>query len=214
MHMMRIRDAHLFGFLPGIGKSAGNNQMAAGTKQTCSHDKEERARALRQMFTTRPPRAGEVDGKDYHFLQRAEFERRRAAKQFAEWAEVHGNLYGTPLDPVKQTLRQGTDLLFDIDVQGAAQLKLSLAEAVFVFILPPGLDELERRLRGRGLDDEASIQRRLANARQEMAASRWYDALVVNDDLDQAYDQLRAVYLAATLAPARNPGLVDALLTR
>lgn len=91
-----------------------------------------------------------MDGKDYHFLQRAEFERRRAAKQFAEWAEVHGNLYGTPLDPVKQTLRQGTDLLFDIDVQGAAQLKLSLAEAVFVFILPPGLDELERRLRGRG----------------------------------------------------------------
>ena len=77
-----------------------------------------------------------------------------------------------------------------------------------------GLDEVERRLRGRGLDDEASIQRRLANARQEMAASRWYDALVVNDDLDQAYDQLRAVYLAATLAPARNPGLVDALLTR
>lgn len=68
--------------------------------------------------TTRPPRAGEVDGKDYHFLQRAEFERRRAAKQFAEWAEVHGNLYGTPLDPVKQTLRQGTDLLFDIDVAG------------------------------------------------------------------------------------------------
>jgi guanylate kinase len=164
--------------------------------------------------TTRAPRPGETDGKDYYFLPRETFERRRAENYFAEWAEVHGNLYGTPLEPVKEALRRGTDLIFDIDVQGAAQLKLSLAEALFVFILPPGLDELESRLRGRGQDDEASIQRRLANARSEMAQARWYDALVVNDDLDQAYDRLRAAYLAATLAPARNPGLVEALLAR
>ena len=135
----------------------------------------------------------------------------------AEWKKAENidySLYGTPLEPVKEALRRGTDLIFDIDVQGAAQLKLSLAEALFVFILPPGLDELESRLRGRGQDDEASIQRRLANARSEMAQARWYDALVVNDDLDQAYDRLRAAYLAATLAPARNPGLVEALLAR
>ena len=164
--------------------------------------------------TTRRPRQGEVHGKDYFFLSREEFERRRAEQSFAEWAEVHGNFYGTPLAPVKEMLRQGQDVLFDIDVQGAAQLKLTLEEAAFAFILPPSMAELERRLRGRGLDDEETIQRRLNNARREMLETRWYDALVVNDDLDAAYDALRAVYLAATLAPGRNPWLVEELLAR
>ncbi|MCD7982975.1 MAG: guanylate kinase [Desulfovibrio sp.] len=164
--------------------------------------------------TTRRPRQGEVHGKDYFFLSREEFERRRAEQSFAEWAEVHGNFYGTPLAPVKEMLRQGQDVLFDIDVQGAAQLKLTLEEAAFAFILPPSMAELERRLRGRGLDDEETIQRRLNNARREMLETRWYDALVVNDDLDAAYDALRAVYLAATLAPGRNPRLVEELLAR
>ena len=162
--------------------------------------------------TTRAPRAGEVDGRDYTFLSRPDFERRRAAGEFAEWAEVHGNLYGTPLAPVEAMLAQGRDALFDIDVQGAAQLKLNLEAATFVFILPPSLEELERRLRLRGQDDEEVIERRLANARRELREAAWYDALVVNDDLDGAYDRLRAAYLAATLAPARNPRLVDALL--
>ena len=164
--------------------------------------------------TTRRPRQGEVHGKDYFFLSREEFERRRAEQSFAEWAEVHGNFYGTPLAPVKEMLRQGQDVLFDIDVQGAAQLKLTLEEAAFAFILPPSMADLERRLRGRGLDDEETIQRRLNNARREMLETRWYDALVVNDDLDAAYDALRAVYLAATLAPGRNPRLVEELLAR
>lgn len=164
--------------------------------------------------TTRAPREGEVDGRDYTFLARAEFERLRAANHFAEWAEVHGNLYGTPLGPTREMLRQGQDVLFDIDVQGAAQLKLSLEEARFVFILPPSLAELERRLRQRGQDDEPTIARRLGNAQREMQESRWYDALVVNDDLDVAYDALRAVYLAGTLAPGRNPRLVETLLSR
>ena len=164
--------------------------------------------------TTRRPRQGEVHGKDYFFLSREEFERRRAEQSFAEWAEVHGNFYGTPLAPVKEMLRQGQDVLFDIDVQGAAQLKLTLEEAAFAFILPPSMAEMERRLRGRGLDDEETIQRRLNNARREMLETRWYDALVVNDDLDAAYDALRAVYLAATLAPGRNPRLVEELLAR
>ena len=164
--------------------------------------------------TTRPPRQGEVDGKDYIFLSRPEFEQRRAQGYFAEWAEVHGNLYGTPLEPVKERLRQGQDVLFDIDVQGAAQLKLSLSEATFAFILPPSLQELESRLRGRGLDDEATIERRLANARTEMLEARWYDALLVNDNLDEAYDTLRAVYVTAGLAPCRNRHLVDEILAR
>ncbi len=164
--------------------------------------------------TTRQPRQGEEHGKDYFFLSREEFERRRAEQAFAEWAEVHGNFYGTPLAPVKEMLHQGQDVLFDIDVQGAAQLRLTLEEAAFVFILPPSMAELERRLRGRGLDDEATIQRRLTNARQEMLEARWYDALVVNDALDAAYDALRAVYLAAALTPGRNPRLVEELLSR
>ena len=162
--------------------------------------------------TTRQPRQGEVDGKDYVFLSREEFEQRRAQGYFAEWAEVHGNLYGTPLAPVKDSLQRGQDVLFVIDVQGAAQLKLSLAEAVFIFILPPSMTELERRLRSRALDDEATIERRMANARQEMLESRWYDALVINDDLDTAYDALRSVFVAASLAPFRSPDLPEALL--
>ncbi|MDD4702455.1 MAG: guanylate kinase [Desulfovibrio sp.] len=162
--------------------------------------------------TTRKPRQGEVDGKDYVFLSREEFELRRTQGYFAEWAEVHGNLYGTPLAPVKESLQRGQDVIFDIDVQGAAQLKLSLVEAVFIFILPPSMAELERRLRSRALDDEATIERRMTNARQEMRESHWYDALVVNDDLDTAYDALRAVFVAARLAPFRSPGLLDSLL--
>ena len=162
--------------------------------------------------TTRQPRQGEVDGKDYVFISREVFEQRRAEGYFAEWAEVHGNLYGTPLTPVVESLRLGQDVLFDIDVQGAAQLKLSLGEAVFVFILPPSMTELERRLRSRGLDDEKTIERRLANARQEIPEARWYDALVVNDSLDVAYDELRSVFVAASLTPGRNPDLSEAVL--
>lgn len=164
--------------------------------------------------TTRFPRAGEQDGRDYHFISVAEFEKRRAEGYFAEWAEVHGNYYGTPLTPVRRMLESGQDLLFDIDVQGAAQLKLTLSDAVFAFILPPSMTELENRLRKRGTDSEETIQRRLENARGELLEARWYDALIVNDDLDLAYDSLRALYLAATLAPSCNPDLLNTVLAR
>jgi guanylate kinase len=162
--------------------------------------------------TTRAPRHGEEDGRDYIFLTLEEFESRRLQGGFAEWAQVHGNLYGTPLEPVNALLRQGRDMVFVIDVQGAAQLKLSLPDAVFVFVLPPSVEELEERLRRRGQDDEVSIARRMENALLEMREARWYDAHVVNDDLATAYDELRAVYLAATLSPRRNPGLVERIL--
>lgn len=162
--------------------------------------------------TTRAPRGQEVDGKDYHFLSVEEFRRRRDAGAFAEWANVHGNYYGTPLGPVLDTLKAGRDLLFDIDVQGAAQLHLSLPRGVYVFLLPPSMSELERRLRGRGTDEEASIARRLANADAEIRQAHWFDAWIVNDDLDAAYDHLRAVYLAATLNPAHRPALALSIL--
>lgn len=162
--------------------------------------------------TTRAPRSGEEHGRDYFFISRDEFEARRARGEFAEWAEVHGNYYGTPLRPVLERLDAGVNLLFDVDVQGAAQIRLNLTGAIFVFILPPDMAELERRLRLRGLDDNESIRRRLLNAKNEVREASWYDALILNDDLSQAYQRLRAVYIAATLAPARNSRLLNGWL--
>lgn len=161
--------------------------------------------------TTRAPRAGERDGQDYHFWTRARFEEQREAGYFAEWAEVHGNMYGTPLEPLRRMLEQGQDVLFDIDVQGARQMKESLREAVFLFILPPSMAELEKRLHGRGLDSEETIARRLRNACTELREAPWYDYLVVNDDVEAAYARLRAAYIAATLRPLCHPDLVRAL---
>ncbi len=148
--------------------------------------------------TTRPPREGEVDGRDYHFLDREEFLARREAGGFAEWAEVHGNFYGTPRDAVMDNLGQGRDTVFEIDVQGAAQLRESVPGACLVFILPPSTAELRRRLEGRGTDAPEVIRRRLDNSLGEMARADLFDYWIVNDDLDQAYDLLRAVYLAQT----------------
>lgn len=175
---------------------------------------------LRQEFplhfsvscTTRAPRPGEVDGQDYCFLDRESFVAQRTRGLFAEWAEVHGNFYGTPLKPLRDRLAQGEDMLFDIDVQGAAQLALTLPEARFVFIFPPSLAELETRLRKRGSDTEESIVLRLANARNEIRQSHWFNAWIVNDDLDKAYDELRAFYLSSTLGPALRPGVIHTIL--
>ena len=153
----------------------------------------------------------EKDGVDYIFLDRETFVQRRGQGYFAEWAEVHGNFYGTPLQPVLDRLALGRDMLFDIDVQGAAQLSLSLPEARFVFILPPSMEELERRLRGRGTDSEEAIRVRLSNARTEIMSSHWFDAIIVNDDLDRAYDQLRSFYLASTLQPSLKPQLARSI---
>jgi guanylate kinase len=162
--------------------------------------------------TTRAPRDGEVHGRDYLFLNRDEFFARRAAGEFAEWAEVHGNFYGTPMREAANLLEKGRDVLFEIDVQGAAQLRLTLPRCLCVFCLPPSLAVLEARLRGRGTDDEACIERRLLAARQEISQSRWFDAWIVNDDLDHAYDALRAAYLFATLSPRLSPGLAAGIL--
>lgn len=151
--------------------------------------------------TTRPPRPGEVDGREYHFLTREDFERRREANFFAEWAEVYGNLYGTPRQATMDLLAQGRDIVFDIDVQGARQLKASMGQGCYVFIFPPSRQALEKRLTGRGTDSAETLARRLAAARQELENSRWFDHWVVNDDLDTAYQQLRAIYVAEKTRP-------------
>jgi guanylate kinase len=163
-------------------------------------------------YTTRSQRAGEIPEHDYHFVGTEEFMKLQQTGYFAEYAEVHGNFYGTPLKSTLDILGTGRDVLFDIDVQGAAQLRLTMPTGRYVFILPPSLQILEKRLRGRSLDSEEAIQRRLKAACNEIREARWFDAWIVNDDLDRAYDELRSVYIAATLAPKRRPLILRNLL--
>lgn len=162
--------------------------------------------------TTRAPRLNETDGVDYHFLSRENFFALRDQGHFAEWAEVHGNYYGTPLQTTVNSLAAGRDVLFDIDVQGAAQLKKSLPQAFFVFILPPSRAVLEARLRGRRSESEAGLAKRLANARAEISEASWFDAWIINDNIDEAYADLCAAFRAASLAPSRRPDVVADLL--
>ena len=146
--------------------------------------------------TTRAPRSGEVDGRDYHFLSLAEFESMRDRDEFAEWAQVHDSFYGTPRAPVEEALSSGRDMLLDIDVQGARQLKARYVEAVAVFVLPPSEAELERRLRGRGTDAEDVIRKRLTRARAEMDEYRAYDYYVINREVEDSVRQFGAIVAA------------------
>lgn len=143
--------------------------------------------------TTREPRPGERDGEAYHFLSEEEFDRRVAAGEFLEWAWVHGHRYGTLRSEVERVTGEGRSVVLEIDVQGGLSVREALPDAVLVFIEPPSADELERRLRGRGTEDEASIERRLAGARDELACAPRYDARIVNDDLDRACRELEDV---------------------
>ncbi|MDT8442496.1 MAG: guanylate kinase [Desulfuromonadales bacterium] len=144
-------------------------------------------------YTTRARRDGEQDGIDYHFVSREEFERMVAADAFVEWARVHGNCYGTARATITEALKQGHDLLLDIDVQGAAQLRASGLDGVFIFILPPDMAELRKRLHFRNTDADEVIDRRLANAAGEIAGAVDFDYLVVNDDLAQAVQTVEAI---------------------
>ncbi len=163
--------------------------------------------------TTRKPREGEVDGRDYYFLSKKEFIARRDRGEFAEWAQVHDNFYGTPRKPVEDMLMKGTDVLFDIDFQGAVQLQETMPEGLFVFLMPPSYEDLSNRLRSRGSDDEEVIERRLKNARLEMAAAAKFEYWIVNDDLDRAYGELRSVYLAGKTRRCSRPGLLENILS-
>ena len=147
--------------------------------------------------TTRQPRPGEVDGIHYHFVDGAHFSamRNRRPSGFLEWAEVHGNMYGTSVEEVDKHQRAGHDVMLDIDVQGAAQVR-QRANPVTIFIAPPSLAELERRLRGRGTESEATIAVRLNNARKELACTGVYNYLIVNDRLEDAVESLRSIVIA------------------
>jgi guanylate kinase len=164
-------------------------------------------------YTTRAPRPGEQHGVDYNFVGNDEFSRMVEAQEFAEWAVVHGNRYGTAIATVDHAIEQGADTLFDIDYQGGRQIKQKWPnDSVLCFILPPSIQELERRLRQRATDSPETIARRLAMAHKELFHYPEYDYLVVNDQLDKAYDELRSIYVAARCARPRNEPLAQALL--
>lgn len=146
--------------------------------------------------TTRPRRDSEQDGVDYYFLSEEEFRRRIEENQFLEFAEVHGYLYGTPRESVEQALAQGRDIVLKIDVQGGIAVKRAISDAVMVFVVPPSMEELERRLRSRNTDSDAAIERRLANARRELERIGEYDYLIENDSVAHAAEKLKAVIIA------------------
>jgi guanylate kinase len=143
--------------------------------------------------TTRPPRPGEVDGRDYVFIPPAEFEAGIREGRWAEWAQVHGNYYGTSAQTLREAAEAGTDVLLDIDVQGARQIAQRFPECVTVFIMPPSFEALAQRLTGRGTDSPESVALRLRNARQEMEERHWYRHIVVNDELATAVEELSAI---------------------
>jgi guanylate kinase len=162
--------------------------------------------AFSVSHTTRAPRPGESNGREYHFVDRPTFEGMREKQAFLEWAEVHGNLYGTSRAAIEAQQAKGIDVFLDIDIQGARQLRDDgHPGAIFLFIAPPSLTELEKRLRGRGTDPEETVQLRLRNARREMEDAARYDYLVINDQLDEAVEVLRAVVIAERCKARRSP---------
>lgn len=191
-----------------------SSPSGAGKTSLCNRLRQEFPKlGFSVSYTTRKPRPGETDGVEYNFVTPTRFQEMAAADEFAEYAMVHGNMYGTSARQVSTALGQGRDLLFDIDFQGGRQLRNRFREeVVLVFILPPSLRELERRLRRRATDADDVIAQRLKVARSELAHYAEYDYLIVNDDFEKAYDALRAVYVAALHRRERQAALAQQLL--
>ena len=168
---------------------------------------------LSRSYTSRAMRPGEADGVDYNFITRARFEEMVAANAFLEWADVFGNLYGTCAADAERELAHGRDVVLVIDVQGARQVRARSADrTIGVFVLPPSFEVLERRLRGRSKDPEEAIRRRLATARQEIAAVSEYDYVVVNDELEACVERIKAIVLAERARPRVMSRVVDGIV--
>ncbi len=159
--------------------------------------------------TTRPPRAGEEDGVHYHFLDRETFEQWIAAGDFLEYAEYVGNLYGTPRLYVDRAMEQGRDVLLDIEIQGAEQVCQKRPETVRIYVAPPSWAELERRLVGRGTEDMEKVRSRLARGKEEFAAAKDFDYLVINDTVERAVRELRAIMRAEHCRPDERIALIN-----
>ena len=166
--------------------------------------------SLSVSVTTRPRRQSEIDGIHYQFISKRDFERMRDGEELLEWAEVHGNFYGTPREPVEMAMAEGKDMLFDIDWQGAEQLQDKMkADIVSIFILPPTMTELQSRLHRRAEDTEEVIQTRLANSRSEIEHWRDYDYVILNDDLQAAFEVIEAIVKAERVRRDRRHGMFD-----
>ena len=162
--------------------------------------------------TTRSPRVGEVNGKDYHFVDRKTFEALVAEDAFVEWAEVHGNLYGTSRAEIESARKTSGGILFDIDYQGARQIRAKLPEVIGIFILPPSMDELLRRLRGRASESEEVVQRRFNVAKREIEHYALFDYVLLNDGLDEAFARLEGIVLAERTKRIKKAFLAEKLL--
>ncbi|AYM56824.1 MULTISPECIES: guanylate kinase [Agrobacterium] len=166
--------------------------------------------SLSVSVTTRPRRQSEIEGIHYHFISKRDFERMRDGDELLEWAEVHGNFYGTPREPVEAAMAAGRDMLFDIDWQGAEQLQDKMkADVVSIFILPPTMTELQSRLHRRAEDSEEVIKTRLLNSRAEIEHWRDYDYVILNDDLQAAFEGIEAIVKAERVRRDRRHGMFD-----
>jgi len=163
-------------------------------------------------YTTRTPRQGEEHGKDYYFIDEAEFRRKVTEGEFAEWAENYGHLYGTSFVEVKRLLDNKIDILLDVDPRGAKSLKEKYPDGIFVFVLPPSIDVLEARLRGRGSEKDDMLRMRLNKAMDEMREALWYDYVIVNERIEDSLDALRSIYIAEKCKRKQVPRLLQAVL--
>ncbi len=161
--------------------------------------------------TTRQPRAGEVDGKNYYFMDKADFEQKIAEGGFLEYANVYGNYYGTPLGKIEERLAKGEDILLEIDTQGALNVMKKCPDGLFIFLVPPSLAELERRIRGRGSETEESLQKRMGSACKEIEDGRKYSYVVVNDTVKHAVQRILAIRAAEHCRVDRNQEIFEEL---
>ena len=161
-------------------------------------------------YTTRSPRDGEKDGIDYHFITKEAFQEMINKGEFLEWAEVHGNRYGTSLNETKKLLAGGLDIILDVDVQGARQIKLQIS-GVFIFVLPPSLEDCEKRIKNRGKDSYEAILNRLENARNEIKEMFWYEYVIINENLEDAFERFKSVIIAERSKRERMMGRLKGL---
>jgi guanylate kinase len=185
----------------GTGKGTVCKQLLAEKKEI----------AYSVSATTRKPREGEVDGINYYFLAKNDFEKMIQAQELLEWAEVYGNYYGTPLKKIKEKLAEGKDVLLEIDTQGAMNVKKKFPKGVYIYIVPPSLTELSRRIRGRGTDSQESIMKRLEAASAEIKIGKNYEYVVVNDTVASAVRQIAAIVIAEHCKTERNLKLLREL---
>lgn len=176
----------------------------AGKGTLCNHLRKQIDLEYSISATTRAPRPGEIDGKDYFFMTKEDFREKIDAEGFLEWAEVYGNYYGTPIDYINKMIEMGHDVMVEIDPQGAKQIKLKNDKSVLIFIMPPSYKELENRIRGRGTETEEQIIRRLGGALDEINALTAYDYIIVNDDIAEAVWDLRTIINAEKCRVERN----------